>query len=691
MENDGVKPKKRARSKAPKTETEVAREDETLLEAERIKELRERLYSRGNASQATERHALPKNEVKHEIYETIEEPKPAPEAPERVVPPPPPLPVSTPAPIESAPAENAILYKEFMGSRSKRNSLRKKVIIGGLAFFGLTVLVSAILMYSGSNVISGENISLEVKGPIAVGGGQELPFQVSVANHNTIAIQSATLIIEYPRGTHSAEDNNKELIIERKQLETLEPGEMMNVELKARIFGEENEEQEIKVSIDYRVEGSNATFHKEAEPLKYKVSTSPVVMTFDSVKTISSGQEVELKLTVQSNSPSALEGLLIKTTYPDGFDFTESSPDTVSGEDTWKFETLEPGDTEVITIKGLMTGYEDEARMFTATAGVANAASENILASMLAKADTEIVIEQPFLDIKVAVNGSLTDTVVIDTEDVATVEIDYKNALNTAIYDGKVIVELSGNALNEFQVDAGSGFYDSSDNTITWDSVDEDSLKEILPGRTSHLAFTLDPDSSIGKTPEMKLKVTVEGQRVYEDRAPQKLVGTAARTIKVASVPTIDSSAYHKSGPFTNTGPTPPVAERVTQYTFTLRVETGTNDVTGAEVTAVLPQYVTWLDLVTDGDDISYTASTRTMKWTIGSMNSNSDEEASVQVSVRPSLSQVGTVPTILESQRFKATDRFTGTVVRAEHAALTTNLTDESDNNLHDGRVQDD
>ena len=199
----------------------------------------------------------------------------------------------------------------------------------------------------------------------------------------------------------------------------------------------------------------------------------------------------------------------------------------------------------------------------------------------------------------------------------------------------------------------------------------------------------LDPKEDIGRAPEIKLKVTVRGQRVFEDRVPQELVGTAARTIKVESIPTLTSESLYGSGPFVNTGPTPPIAEKVTQYTYTLKVKTGTNDVTGAEVSAIIPQYVSWLDLVSKGDTVTYNASTRTMKWTIGDMDANSEKEVSMQVSFLPSLSQVGTTPTILEAQRFKATDRFTGTVIRTGHPALTTSLYSETDDELKDGRVR--
>ena len=214
-------------------------------------------------------------------------------------------------------------------------------------------------------------------------------------------------------------------------------------------------------------------------------------------------------------------------------------------------------------------------------------------------------------------------------------------------------------------------------------------MKEILPGQKSSVFFTLDPEENIGKTPVMDLKVTMKGSRIFESNAAEELIGTAERTIKIESIPTIYGSAFYKTGMFVNTGPTPPVAEKVTQYTFVLTVLAGANDLTGAEVTAVLPQYVSWLDLVTDGDDVTYNPTTRTIRWIIGNMDAGSEESVSMQVSFTPSLTQVGVTPTILETQRFRATDRFTGTTVRSDHSGITTSLTDEVDTKYHDGRVR--
>jgi hypothetical protein len=577
----------------------------------------------------------------------------------------------------------------IMERHHKRSSIRKKIAVLGVLFFILAIGVAAFSMFFGNNIISAENISVDVSGPIAATGGGEYAFQVAIANQNSVPIQSASLIIEYPSGTKSATEEGKEVQVERRQLDAINTGELINVQVKARLYGEENDEKEIKVSIDYRVAGSGATFHKEASPLRLKISTSPVVIAFDTLKNITSGQELELSLIVQSNSPTPLSNVLIKASYPTGFNFTAAKPDATSGDDGWFIPTLAPGEKKTIVIRGLMTGHDADAQRFLASAGITSENDKNTLTSTLAKAQTEVVFEQSFLDVALAVNGSNADVGVIGPHEAATVEVQYNNTLDTTIYDGKVLVELGGNALNEFEVQVSGGYYDSSHNTITWDSAGVDTLKEILPGQSRVLSFSITPKDTVGKAPEMNVKVTVKGHRIFEGNVPQELVGTASRIIKVESVPVLTAVALYTQGPFTNIGPVPPVAEKETQYTLTLKMQSGANDMTGAEVTAIVPQYMKWLSTVSSGANVTYNAETRTMKWTIGDMSANSNTEMSVQVSYTPSVTQVGTTPTILEIPRFKATDRFTGTVVRAEHSALTTSLSAESDQKYQDGRVR--
>ncbi len=243
---------------------------------------------------------------------------------------------------------------------------------GGAIFFLMAAILASTYIFFGRNTISGNNITLEARGPFAIGGGEKFDFTISLTNQNVVPIEQATLIIEYPAGTQSPTEEGKDLFRERKSLDHVGSGEVINIPASAVVFGEENEEKEVRVTIEYRIEGSNATFYRDAPPLKFKISSSPVTMTVEAVNTITSGQEGEFKVTLASNSPTPLEGLLLKAEYPGGFSFTSSDPKPVAGENAWRIATLKPEEKRTITIKGLMSGKNPEKRIFKFSAGVAN-------------------------------------------------------------------------------------------------------------------------------------------------------------------------------------------------------------------------------------------------------------------------------------------------------------------------------
>lgn len=572
--------------------------------------------------------------------------------------------------------------------KNRRHYIRTRLIAAGVLFFALAVILSSAILFFGQNTISGDNITISIEGPFVVGGGEELDMQIAISNQNAVPIESATLIIEYPAGTQSATEDGKELFRERKSLEEIRSGEVLNIPAKARIFGEENEEKEVRVSVEYRVRGSNATFFKEAEPLRFKVSSSPVVISVDALKQVSSGQELELVVTIGSNSPSPVRDILVEVTYPEGFDYTEANREPVSGQNIWRIDTLPPEGEEKIIITGVLIGSEEGERVFDLRVGVAGERDAFNLASVFSTARAEVLIEESFIGLDVTVDGSSESTVAVARDESADVSITFTNTLSHTIYDAAIGVALSGNVLDPNGVRVSSGFYDSNTNTINWNSVDDSSLREITPGESLTRTFRVEASDEDERTPQIGFSVSVQGKRVSEDRVPEELTNSVSRTLRFESEIDVNAYGLYSTGPFVNTGPIQPVAGEITQYTLVLEVENGSNDITDARMSATLPSYVTWLDLVTSGDTMTYNPSTREVVWDIGDISARGDADVSFQVSVLPSQSQVGSIPTILGEQQFRATDRFTGTVLRAESSAVTTRLREDPDDDGHDGEV---
>lgn len=633
----------------------------------RLRELRERLYSR-EAPPPT--HG--RNELRHDIHPVSRTWE-----------------VTEPVYVEPHPVEVLESVAHTIEMKRADASVRMKLLIGGFLFFILAALLSGSYLLFGQKSISGDNIQLEVRGPFAVGGGDELEVQVMVANQNTVPIDSATLIIEYPSGTQSVDEPGKELFRERKPLNQIKQGEVLHIPLRAKVFGEENEEKTISISIEYRVQGSNAMFFKDATALRFKISSSPVVLFVKNLSKVSDGQKVEWSIDVTSNAPNEISNVLLKVEYPAGFDFSDATPGAVSGRDTWSIASLKPGGKETITIRGILAGKQNEDKVFRFSVGVPNERDAFSLASVFTTQKEEIKIEQPFLDLAISVNGKHDEDVALAAGTSAQVLVVFKNSLSSTVRDGKIVVDLSGTGLDKTQVSSNDGFYDSAKNTITWDAQSLDSLKALAPGESSTISFMITPKmDAVLRTPQIDLVVNAEGNRVSEGNVAQKLTGTARQKIKVESVAQLLSSVLYSTGAFVNTGPIPPRAEETTTYNVLLYVKNGSNAIAGGVVTASLPAYVAWVEKSTTPDLFSYNPQTREVTWKVGDLSAYDEREAGFQISFTPSVSQVDQEVTLVTNQRLKATDKFTESTIRSEAGALTTRLSADPQYEHSDSRV---
>lgn len=574
--------------------------------------------------------------------------------------------------------------KEFQSTMKKRKKhYRSILVLFGLLFFLVAAGFSGVYLYFGGNTISNENISVSIDGPSSVGGGEVIDLMIEVSNQNTAPLQAATLNVRFPNGTQSPDEEGKELLRETIALETVESGEVVTIPVRAQLFGEEDEEKQISVEMEYRLQGSNGTFKANTDPHIVKINSSPVSIVIKSLEQVSSGQATDVELVVRSNSPTTLHNLIVKAEYPYGFDFTGSKPAPVSGQNVWIVNELKPNEESSIEIKGLVTGLPSDERVIRASVGVSDQEDSYDLVSVFSADDFEYAIEQQFVNFDITINRQSGETVVIEEGTAVNVDIDFTNPLENTLYDAEVIVELSGTALKEDQIIVSNGFYDSIKNAVIFDRTNVSDLEVVQPADTISLNFQIKPDTSIRNTPEVSMVVSARGRRLRESSAIEALVGSETRMVKFASEASLLSSVTYQSGQL------PPVAEKLTQYTVSLRVESGSNDLIDGEVTATLPNYVTWLDLSSGDGSLTFSPTSRTILWDVGDVGSNGAATASFTIGFMPSLSQVGEVPTLLSSQSFKATDRFTNTIVRGGSGALTTMLSREAGYEQSDAIVQ--
>lgn len=621
--------------------------DEEFKNQEHIDDLRKRLYARNPESSGALRHEL--NDTKIDVARDwgtgsvvqATTQTSTPEASEE------------PAQLEEQPAP-------------KKRGYRRIVLIGSLLIFVITAVVSSAYLYFGGNQISSQNIGVNIAGPNAIGGGEDISLQVGISNQNQVALESVTLIVKYPSGTRTTEEPIENLYEERIWIDTLDPGEIKNIPVRATIYGEEGDEKEINASLEYRISGSNGTFYKDSEPHTLRIVSSPVVMSVRSVRKVASGQEVEVEIEVKSNTTNSFNNLLVSASYPSGFSFKSASPEPAYNQNVWTIDELEPEETELITLRGTLTGLNDELLRLKASVGPAETDNQFRVGASLAESYTEFLIEKPFLDVQVQVNDDTDNDVTLMAGQRAIVRIDVSNTLDESIYDMVVEVVPSGTAFQNASIESGDGFYDSNTGVITWETSNVGTFGQVLPGDFRLVEFNIIPGAE-QSTASFDLAVNVYGRRVAEPSAQEQLVGTVTVEGRYSSNVDISGQANVVSGPV------PPKVGEATRYAVALVAEAGVNDVTNGIVTAQLPVYVKWLDDYAAEGTVNFNPVNQQLEWRVGNIDGGKQKDLVFTVELLPSSSQVGINPVLVNRQTFTARDRFTSGELEADASRITT------------------
>jgi hypothetical protein len=140
----------------------------------------------------------------------------------------------------------------------------------------------------------------------------------------------------------------------------------------------------------------------------------------------------------------------------------------------------------------------------------------------------------------------------------------------------------------------------------------------------------------------------------------------------------VAAQTKYKNSPFQNTGPVPPHPNTDTTYTAHITVS-AQNALENTKVSFVLPAYVTWRNVSTNSDTITYDARTRTVLWDIGILEADKSVIADIGLSVRPSQVHVNTMPAITGGIVLDADERESHVHLKTTISGLTTYIEGET------------
>jgi hypothetical protein len=564
-----------------------------------------------------------------------------------------------------------------------------KIFVFSISFFFIAVVIVVFNFFFGGNMISGDNILVTVKAPISIAGGEVLPFEIEIKNHNRVDLLGVDLRIDFPQGAKKTNDINTVAKREQIFIGDISVGQTIKKNLSVVLFGQENQKKDINIILEYKVKGSNSLFKKD-KTFSVLISASPVSILVSSPSEVNTNQTVDFTVDVVSNSNTVIENLLLYADYPFGFIYKSSDPKTIADNNLWLIGDLEPGAKRSIKISGLLSGQEGEERGFNFSVGLPNDLKNLVLDIPFVSNFSSIVIRRPFVSADIYFNKVDTKEYISHAGAKVETLIKWRNNLPYEVADVSIMIRINGNALDKSSISVDDGFYRSIDNIIVFDKSTDSDLASLEASKSGESKFTFAsfPVSSVTgsglSNPTITLDIFVKGRRVGYDGDQDDVLFSDSRQIRLTENPRLFAKALYYVGPFQNKGPIPLKAEQETTFTINWTVTNPLNNLSSARAVATLPTYMTWLNSVSPKNEkISYDPNTRQITWSIGNISAGAGiyseaKEVSFQVGILPSVSQIDSTPELISAVRLAGKDVFTNTEVSADFQALDIRLTSD-------------
>lgn len=550
----------------------------------------------------------------------------------------------------------------------------KKFFMFSLFFFLIALGAAAFSIYRGAITLSSKNVDVLILGNSFVGGGEELPLQIEVANKNSSDLINTTLVVEYPKG--AIDQSGSDVVRIEVPLGTIPSGKTRSEAVSVVLYGEQGTVREITARITYALAGASSLFQKVAD-FDVTISSSPIALIVDAPAAIASNQEFELKLRNTFTGDATLGTTIVRVEYPNGFVFQEAIPAPTAGNNVWSLGDLEPGAEKPIIVRGKLVGEEGDQKSFRIYIGTPEADQSNRIAVVYNSALKTLSLAQPFIAGTIALGNSQGDIAAVPIGDTVEGAVSWVNNARYSIVSPTFTLSLEG-PVDSATVESGDGYYDPLNRTITWSGDAIGSLASINTGASGQLPFSF--KTTTGNTDDVKLALSVTGIIPEQNYAQQSVTNIDTRIIRFAARLQFSAVSLYSTGPIKNTGPFPPRADQETTYTVTWTARPSENALSNVIATAVLPEGVVWGgSIVPQSEQITYNTETRVVTWNAGVLPRATavpqSKTVSFQIKTRPTKSQVGGGIELLGTTTATATDTVANVQIQTTRPAVSTRL----------------
>ena len=544
------------------------------------------------------------------------------------------------------------------------NQLLKWLVLLAL----LLAIVSFLSFWFGSPSFSESGVKLEIEGPNQVSVGDEVVYKLKYSNDTKLDLNNMTFKFTYPDDSVVLKDGTAVTnLSETFTVDQLSPGQKAEREFKAFLVGDRGNIKTAKVEISYKAGDLRTVFEKNTS-LSTTIIGLPISLTLSAPPNSVPGQLVNYVLDYRNESNDDIYDLRFEFDYPDGFSFQRSTPSPNTGNYIWLVPVLKKSNGGRISITGPLNGKEGETK--------------NILVLLkrkigdqyvnYEKAETSSVIANSLLNAEVLVNDS-SDYSAFAGDDLNYV-VKYSNSSNYNLVGVNLTIKLEGEMYDVSSLDTKGGYYDNSNNTITWNASTVSDFANLAPNKKGQVSFRIKLKSSIpsGATGSKNLFVRASA-RLSTPNVPSGVGGDEIfvetnLVTKISTQPTLKQTVYYNDPAFGSSGPLPPEAGKETSFTIHWQITNPGNDMSGVKITGILPAGVNWKSVVSVGSgqpEPIFNKNTSEVVWNLGVLPqgvgvTGAKYEASFQITIKPSINQKGSPVLIIKDSKLSGQDTFT-------------------------------
>src|SRR3989338_8591663 len=515
--------------------------------------------------------------------------------------------------------------------------------LGVVGFVILAVILISYFIFGRKTSPPPPDLQMNIESPSRIVPSEPFDFEINFSNRSGSTLEDLELSLVYPQGftfrksnPTSANDSGRVFM-----LSDLSAGQTDEVVITGLLDGQVGDRRELYVGLNYKIKGHRTVYQTE-KTYQWEIGSPNLTLSIIGPTEAVTGQEVIYNISSKNISDEVLRNVDLNLVAPTEFQITESTP-PLAGNRLWFLGDIAPGRESAFRVKGVFGQASAIERVIEVVAALQGADGTVISrAFVITQLDNApLLITQRLSD------GG--DDVVLPGENV-NYKVAVENTGSATLTNLVVSTRLEGSAYRLSTVKTQGGIL--TDRTVTWTPGGINALKALRPGGTVEVSFSVEIASPATITREKSMSVNSRPQ-VTSFEIKEPIIGSDL-TLKIKTQTDHIQEVAYESGSL----PMRPGQE--TNFRVTWRLTNTSNTVNDAIVKANLPLGAeSFVRGETSFGNISFQATAYEVVWNVGTVEPHSTALAYFIISYTPSVSDVGTAPTLANEISFQAFDNF--------------------------------